>query len=136
MNRVLGRYEPQLFALTRIVVGFLFTCHGMQKLLGLFGGPHPDMPTGLVYFVGSIELVGGALMAVGLFARPAAFLCSGLMAFAYFLAHQKDGALPIQNHGELAAVYSWVFLYIAARGAGTWSFDAARSPTPTAPADS
>lgn len=130
MERMLAPFADRIYALTRIVVGFFFTCHGAQKILGLFGGPHPDMPQGMVWFVGLIELVGGALVAVGLQAGAAAFLCSGLMAGAYFLVHQKEGALPIVNHGELAAVYSWVFLMIASRGSGVWSLDAARGAAP------
>ena len=110
----------------RIVVGFTFLCHGLQKLFGMFGG----MPQGvemnpLLYTAGTIELVGGALIMIGLRAGWAAFICSGMMAVAYFIAHQGQGALPIQNHGELAAVYCWVFLFIASRGSGKLSVDAA-----------
>jgi putative oxidoreductase len=121
------RYAPQVYALFRIVAGFLFMFHGAQKILGLFGGmgggtaPMMSMP----WFAGVIELVGGILVMIGLFTRIAAFICSGEMAAAYFMVHQPQGAWPIQNQGELAALYCFVFLYIAARGAGIWSADAA-----------
>lgn len=121
------RYAPQVYALFRIVVGFLFLFHGAQKLLGLFGGmggstaPMLSMP----WFAGVIELVGGILVMIGLFTRIAAFICSGEMAAAYFMVHQPQGAWPIQNQGELAALYCFAFLYIATRGAGIWSADAA-----------
>jgi len=131
MQHYLAGYGTQIYALVRVVAGFLFSCHGMQKILGLFGGAPAEMPMGLVWFVGLIELLGGILVAVGLFASSAAFLCSGLMAFAYFLVHQKQGLLPIQNHGELAALYAWTFLYIASRGSGIWSVDSMRHGTAT-----
>ncbi len=126
MPGFLKAHSDTIYGLMRIVVGLTFLCHGLQKLFGMFGG----MPAGiemnpLLYAAGTIELVGGALIMIGLRAGWAAFICSGTMAVAYFLAHQKDGLLPIQNHGELAAVYSWVFLYIASRGSGKLSVDAA-----------
>src|SRR2546430_15089144 len=110
-------YSERIYALMRIVVGFLFTCHGAQKVFGLFGGTPPEAPAFVIWVAGSIELIGGLLVALGLFTRWAAFLCSGLMAVAYFLAHQPRGLLPIQNQGEPAAMYAWVFLFIAAHGA-------------------
>jgi putative oxidoreductase len=122
------RYAPQVYALFRIVAGFLFMFHGLQKILGLYGGigngataPMLSLP----WFAGVIELVGGILIMIGLFTRVAAFIASGEMAVAYFMVHQPQGALPIQNQGELAALYCFVFLYIAARGPGIWSADAA-----------
>ena len=121
MERVLGRYGDTIYGVVRIVVGFLFMCHGLQKIFGLFGGPHPDMPGGMVWFVGLIELIGGGLIMVGLFAGSAAFLGSGLMAGAYFVVHQAQGPLPIANHGELAALYCWIFLLIATSGNGIWA---------------
>ena len=84
------------------------------------------MPPALLWTAGLIELVGGGLIAVGLFTGWAAFICSGQMAVAYFMAHQPQGLLPIQNRGELAAIYSFVFLLIASRGSGIWSVDGAR----------
>ena len=121
------RYAPQVYALFRIVVGFLFLFHGAQKILGMFGGmgggtaPMMSMP----WIAGIIELVGGLLIMIGLLTTPAAFLASGEMAFAYFMMHQPKGTWPIQNQGELAALYCFAFLYIAARGGGLWSADAA-----------
>ena len=121
------RYAPQVYALFRIVVGFLFLFHGAQKILGMFGGmggataPMMSMP----WIAGIIELVGGILVMIGLFTHVAAFICSGEMAAAYFMVHQPQGTWPIQNQGELAALYCFAFLYIAARGGGLWSADAA-----------
>jgi putative oxidoreductase len=110
------------YAAMRIVVGFLFLFHGLQKLLGMYGGK--VVPTfSQMWVAGVIELAGGTLVALGLFASPVAFLASGEMAAAYFLSHQPRGTWPIQNGGELAAVYCFVFLYIAARGAGPLSLD-------------
>ena len=118
-------YEGQTYAMLRIVAGFLFFWHGSQKILG-FPPPPPELaqaPAAIVWISGLIELVGGLFVMVGLFTRWAAFLCSGLMAFAYWMAHGFNGLLPIQNHGELAVIYCFVFLYISARGGGTYSFD-------------
>ena len=115
------KVTDRIYALMRMVLGFLFFCHGAQKIFGVFGGPHPDLPTGLVWFVGLSEFLAGVSIAVGLFTRYAAFFSSGLMAFAYFLVYQGDGLMPIMNDGELPAVYAWIFLYMAARGDGPWS---------------
>jgi len=105
----------------RIVVGLLFACHGAQKLFGMFGGKGGAQ--GLMMVGGAIELVGGLLIALGLLTRPAAFLSSGMMAVAYFMAHASGGLLPIVNKGELAVIYCFVFLYIFFRGGGVWSLD-------------
>ncbi|MCZ6854445.1 MAG: DoxX family protein [Gammaproteobacteria bacterium] len=126
MFSFLTRYSDHTYALVRIVTGSLFLFHGTQKLFGFPGGVPEGIPDFVIYIAGPIELVGGALIVIGLFATPAAFLCSGLMAAAYFLAHAANGLLPIVNQGELAAIYSFVFLYIAATGAGIWSFDGKR----------
>lgn len=126
MEKVLGRYADATYALMRIVLGALFACHGGQKILGLFGGMPPGVPEPVRWIAGLIELIGGLMIAVGFQASLAAFLASGLMAFAYFLAHHSgDAPLPIQNKGELAVIYSWVFLYMSTRSAGIWSVDAA-----------
>jgi putative oxidoreductase len=117
-------YSEQIYALMRIVVGFLFLCHGVQKLMA--GGPPPQMPAAMFWAAALIETGGGFLVMIGLLGGLAAFIASGMMAVAYFLAHQKDGLLPIQNKGELAALYSWVFLFIASKGSGIWSVDAMR----------
>jgi putative oxidoreductase len=131
MERFLGAYSPYLYALMRIVVGFLFACHGAQKLLGMFGGVDKaggTAPLMSMYgLAGVIELVGGLLIAIGLFTGYAAFIASGEMAGAYFTAHVPRGFWPIQNTGELAALYCFVFLYVASRGAVAWGVDRARS---------
>jgi putative oxidoreductase len=140
MYTVIGRFAPQAFALMRIVIGVLFALHGVQILFGfppmkgMGGGPMPP----IVLAAGIIELIGGLLVAIGLITGIAAFICSGTMAVAYWTAHAPHGWHPIANQGELAAVYCFIFLYIAAHGGGVWSVDAAirgRSPV-TAPSPS
>ena len=116
--RILAKYEPFLYAVLRIVAGLLFACHGAQKLLGWFGGQQVTAP--LMIAAGAIELVGGLLIALGLFTGIAAFLASGEMAVAYFTAHAPNGPVPLQNHGELAVLYCFLFLYMATRGGGRW----------------
>lgn len=122
----LGRFEPQIYALMRIIVGFLFLWHGTQKLLGFppsQGGGGQGLNATMAVG-GAIELLGGLMIMLGLFAWIAAFIASGMMAVAYFGWHFAMAAfLPIQNRGELAVVYCFVFLYIAARGSGIWSLD-------------
>ena len=119
-------YGSHAYALLRIVAGLLFLWHGMSKLLGVPTAPPPGAPGFVIYVGGGIELVGGALVMVGLFTRWAAFIVSGEMAVAYWLAHGTRALLPIQNQGELAVMYCFVFLFIAAHGPGRWSLDAAR----------
>lgn len=120
-------YAPQAYALLRIVTGFLFLWHGSQKLFGFPGEIPAGAPAFILYTAGPIELVGGLLVMIGLFTRWAAFISSGLMAFAYWMAHGMKALLPVQNQGELAVIYCFVFLYIAARGAGMWSLDVERA---------
>ena len=122
----LSAHFEKIYAGTRILAGLMFMFHGLQKILGLFGGTPDGTPPFIQYGAGGIELIGGALVAIGLFAAPAAFLSSGTMAVAYFMAHQPKGLFPIENGGELAILYCWIFLMIAARGAGIWSVDASR----------
>ena len=116
------RYAPQTYALMRIVFGFLFVFHGLQKMFGLFGGRTAELIS-LRGLAGVIEIVAGTLIMIGLFTRPAAFIASGQMAFAYFLSHYPSGFWPIQNRGELAALYCFAFLYIATKGTGAWGLD-------------
>ena len=120
-------FHAQAYAMMRIVVGLLFLWHGSQKLLGFPLSLPPQIPGFVIYIAGPIELVGGFLVMVGLFAGWAAFLCSGLMAFAYWMVHGTQALFPIQNHGELAALYCFVFLFISSQGSGIWSIDAART---------
>jgi putative oxidoreductase len=120
--RTAERFATPAYTLFRMVTGMLFACHGAQKILGLFGGTRMTAPRMLV--AGSIELVGGTLIVVGLFGALAAFVASGEMAFAYFTAHAPHGFWPIVNHGELAVLYCFAFLFIAASGSGRWSLDA------------
>ena len=119
-------YAPQTYALLRIVTGFLFLWHGAQKLVHVPMPPPMQLPSFVVAIAGPIELFGGILVMIGLFTSWAAFLCSGLMAFAYWMVHGTQALLPIQNKGELAALYCFLFLYISAQGSGIWSVDAAR----------
>ena len=129
--RFLERYIDVIYALFRLMFGLLFASHGAQKLLGMFGGVDgkgaklgPD--AGLPYLAGWIELVTGLLIAIGLFTGIAAFLASGTMAAAYFIAHAKGGFWPTVNQGEMAVLYCFAFLYMAARGSGRWSVDGMR----------
>lgn len=127
---MLSRFEPVAFAALRIVSGICFSLHGAQKLFGIMGGQ--THPIGSQLWIGAvIELTTGALIAVGWFARPAAFLASGTMAVAYLQFHWKlrfdDGLWsPLTNKGELALLYSFVWLYIVARGAGRFALRPSR----------
>jgi putative oxidoreductase len=125
MNVESTRYTEISYALMRVMSGLLFVCHGAQKLLGSFGGK-ADTSNTLMLVAGIIELGGGLLMAVGLFTRVAAFIASGEMAAAYFIAHFPMGLVPLQNGGELAVLYCFAFLYIATRGPGMCSLDGLR----------
>jgi putative oxidoreductase len=127
MASFLTPFRNHLYAVLRIVVGFTFLWHGAQKLFDFPAGGPEGIPDFVVYVGGPIELVGGFLVMVGLMTRWAAFLCSGFMASAYWLAHGTKAILPIMNGGELAVIYCFVFLYIAAHGSGIWSVDASRS---------
>jgi putative oxidoreductase len=123
----MNRFTNETYALMRIVTGFLFLWHGSQKVLGFPPIPGEFSPPAFIlYIAGPIELFGGILVMIGLFVRPVAFLCSGLMAFAYWMGHGTKHLLPVINDGELAALYCFVFLFICANGAGIWSVDSAR----------
>ena len=120
-------WSPRILGILRIVTGFLYLLHGTAKL---FGTPHIAMFDGLqlmslMGLAGVLELGGGALIMIGLFTRPVAFILSGMMAVAYFMAHAPKAFLPILNQGELAVMFCFVFLYFAAAGGGAFSADAA-----------
>ena len=119
----LSRYADTIYCLMRLIVGLLFACHGGQKLLGIPPATRPMELDALGMLGAWIELVGGMLIAVGLFTRIAAFISSGMMAVAYFMAHAGSGFFPLVNRGELAVVYCFVFLFICAYGPGRWSLD-------------
>jgi putative oxidoreductase len=118
-------FDRFVYALLRVVVSFLYLVHGLQKTFGLFGGTAVPM-TSMFGVAGVIETVAGVLILLGLWTRLAAFLASGQMAAAYFIVHLPRAFWPVENGGELAALFCFVFLYIATRGAGIWSLDALR----------
>lgn len=122
------RFAAPTWSLFRIVVGLLFLCHGLASVFGVLGGNrgsgHAIEPgTWPHWYAGLIQLVCGVLVLVGLATRPAAVLASGSMAYAYFVVHQPQAVLPIQNGGVTPALYAWAFLAIAVVGAGPWSVD-------------
>ena len=126
MTQFMARWDQQTYAAMRIVTGLLFLFHGSQKLLSWPVEAMAGLPPFITYIAGPIELVGGVLVMIGLFSRWAAFLCSGLMAAAYWMAHGTKALYPILNGGELAVLYCFVYLYIAAHGPGIWSIDSLR----------
>lgn len=119
-------WSPRLLSVLRIVAALLIMQHGAQKLFGLpagaQGGQRPPLMS-LLGFAGILEFFGGLLLLLGLFTRPVAFILSGMLAVAYFMAHAPQGFWPVLNRGELAALYSFVFLYLAVAGGGSWSVD-------------
>lgn len=130
MAAFMGRFDAQVYALFRIMTGLLFLWHGSSKLLG-FPKPPPEAPAFILYVAGPIELFGGILVMLGLFTRWSAFLCSGFMAAAYWIAHGTKAFFPIMNGGELAVLYCFAFLFIAAHGSGIWSVDGLRGAAST-----
>ena len=123
----LDRWRPEALAVLRIMTALLFLAHGTGKLLGF---PDIGFRADLLSLPGIaaiLEIVGGVLLVLGLFTRPVAFILSGEMAVAYFMAHAPQGFFPIVNQGELAVLYSFVFLYFVFAGAGAWSLDNART---------
>jgi putative oxidoreductase len=120
-------YAPQLLSVLRIIAGLLLLQHGTTKYLYFpvtkLSGASPLTMSGAA---GLLELVGGVLIVIGLFTRPVAFILSGMLAVAYFWAHAHRGFFPIVNEGELAALYCFVFLFLAAAGGGAWSVDKAQ----------
>ena len=123
----LKRWSPQLLSVLRFVTGLIFMLHGGQKLLGFPPGKMANVPfDNLGAYAGPIELVAGLLVAIGLFTRPAAFIASGTMAVAYWYAHAPQNLYPVNNAGDAAILYCFVFLYLAAAGPGPWSVDTLR----------
>jgi putative oxidoreductase len=120
-------WAPRLLSVLRIIAALLFVAHGTSKLFGfpMAMDPSPNLMS-LIGVAAILELVGGLLLALGLFTRPVAFLLSGEMAVAYWMAHAPQGFFPIINHGESAVLFCFIFLYLAAAGPGSWSLDKAR----------
>jgi len=129
MDRLLGNYSSHFYAILRIVSGLLFAMHGSQKLFGWPGDKPPVEIASLMGFAGIVELVCGLLIAIGLLTSWAAFIASGQMAVAYFMAHASREAFPILNQGEPAMLFCFIFLYFAAQGSGIWSVDGPRRST-------
>ncbi len=127
MEKHLGKFSAEIYALLRIVAGFMFLMHGTQKLFGWPGQGDTVELISLMGLAGIVEFVGGILIMIGLFASIAAFIASGQMAVAFFMAHSPEHWNPLLNNGELSVLYCFLFLYIAARGAGKWSIDAERN---------
>lgn len=116
-------WAPKLLSVLRIITAFLFMEHGGMKLFG-FPAPMGDIPLfSLIGLAGVLEVFGGFLILIGLFTRPVAFILSGEMAFAYFMAHEPGGFWPVLNHGEAAVLYCFIYLYFASAGGGAWSVD-------------
>lgn len=129
MESFFATWQPRVLSILRIVTAFMFMQHGGQKL---FGFPAPqryefDLFT-LSGVAGVLEIVGGFLILIGLFTRPVAFILSGQMAVAYFIAHAPQAFWPLLNNGELAALFSFIFLYLFVAGGGVWSVDNLRKP--------
>ena len=120
--KFLDGFSEQAYALLRIVAGLLFLAHGVQKFFNFpTAFPYPLNP--MLYAAGTIELIAGGLIIIGLFTRPAAFIASGMSAVGYWVAHGTQGLYPITNSGETIALYCFIFLFIATRGAGIWSVE-------------
>ena len=129
----LNSFADPVYCLLRLIVGLMFMCHGLDKIFGTFGSKVMSAP--MMQVGGWVEIVCGALIAIGLLTRIAAFIASGEMAVAFFMIHAKASFLPIVNHGELAVVYCWLFLFIFLYGPGRFSIDAMmkRKSTTSAP---
>jgi putative oxidoreductase len=126
MQKALGRFAPYFYVLLRVVAGLAFAQHGAQKLFGVLGAQQAVALASQRGLAGVIEFVGGIMIALGLFTTPVAFIASGEMAWAYFQAHLPRNFWPIQNGGELAVLYCFIFLYISAVGSGKLSIDSIR----------
>ena len=126
ISNTLNPWAPRVLSVVRIVAGLIFLAHGSQKLLGF---PASDMNPpmfSIFWFAGAIELIAGTLITIGLFTRPAAFVASGTMAFAYFIAHAPQNFFPALNGGDAAILFCFFFLYLVFAGPGSWSVDAQR----------
>ena len=123
--KFLDGFGEQAYALLRIVAGLLFMAHGVQKFFN-FPAAFSYPLTPMLQAAGAIELIAGGLIAIGLITRPAAFIASGMSAVGYWVAHGMQSPFPIANGGETIALYCFIFLFIATRGAGLWSVDGAR----------
>ena len=118
----ISKYEPQIYAVLRFVAGFLFLWHGSQKLFDFPATGH-EIPAYIMFTAGPIEFFGGLLIMIGLWTPWVAIICSGEMAFAYWSVHGLHAVLPVKNGGELAIIFCFAFLFIAARGSGILSID-------------
>lgn len=123
----LNKYQPQALAILRIITALLFMAHGTQKLLGFPAAEFSPPMFSIFWFAGVIEIVTGVLMAIGLFTLPAAFIASGTMAFAYWMAHAPSNFFPVNNGGDAAILFCFAFLYFVFSGPGAWSIDASRN---------
>ncbi len=127
MDSALAAWQPRILSVLRIVAGLLLLQYGLVKLFGFpMAFPKPVPPFSLIWFAAVLEAIGGALLIVGLCSRWVAFVLAGLMAFAYFIGHAPRGFYPIQNGGDLAILYCFVFFYLFFAGPGPWSVDAKR----------
>jgi putative oxidoreductase len=123
MNSFLGDWSPRILSVLRFITGFLFLWHGSQKLFNFPPAEKVSEASAFMTFTGILEFGGGVLILIGLFTRPVAFILSGMMAVAYFMAHASGGFLPLVNRGELAVVYCFIFFYLVFAGGGAWSVD-------------
>jgi putative oxidoreductase len=126
--KVLERYQKQVIAVFRIVIGFLFASHGAAAVFGVLGTKQAELFAWPSWWAAAIQFGGGALVLIGLGTRYAALLCSGSMAYAYFTVHQVDALLPVQNGGEKAALFCFAFLLIAFLGNGAWAVEQRAAP--------
>jgi putative oxidoreductase len=126
-NRIAADWTPRVLSLLRIVAALMFFAHGTQKLLGFPASEFSPAAFSLPWIAGVLEVVGGAALAAGLFTRPVAFVLSGQMAVAYWMAHAPQSPFPVQNGGDAAILYCFVFLYLVFAGPGPWSLDAIRA---------
>lgn len=124
MIEKLNAHRTDALSALRIMTGLLFLAHGTQKILGFPAAQWPIEPWTIYWFAGILELVGGALIVLGLFTRPTAFILSGQMAFAYFMGHAGQSFFPVLNGGDAAILFCFVFLYLVFAGPGRWSLDA------------